>query len=550
MDCKKLISALLLMSLAVSSFHALASPVSVSAARSTANSYIKSHTAATFGFLKAPATADIVLAHAEPSSKIPQAKDFYVFNIKGGGFIIVSGDDQAAPVLAFSDKGHIDMNNMSDPLADMLYCYKKDIEFLQSNGIENAESVSPRISESNEEVGPLLKNTWGPEEPYYTQCPMKSGLYSKVGCAAVSLAELMYFWKYPVYCDSLPGYWCSKLNTSIPALPSTTFDYDKMLLSYSHWDFDLGKVVLDTFTDEQVYEVAKLSRYCGQVLKLNYGPTGTNTTSVTKLQAMIKFGYNSKAKNLNRANYIDSQWEELLRVELNAGRPVLYAGYNGPTGIGHAFIVDGYNNEGYIHMNMGWYGVNDGWYLISAIAFVNRYGENRNYQYKNSMIVGLEPPLFCTINTEVTADGELFLLGDTFTPQAVDVNLSMSYRTLPFMFSLTDAQGNEVALSESITLNRLTFENGTDISLALALPENLSEGTYDLHLNYRTGDSEPLTQAVTAEGQLYVVGKFAKFGAPFGISDVIDAVDILMVDNSGRIGVDDLTSLIDFLLDE
>jgi hypothetical protein len=126
----------------------------------------------------------------------------------------------------------------------------------------------------------------------------------------------------------------------------------------------------------------------------------------------------------------------------------------------------------------------------------------------------------------------------------------MSYRTLPFMFSLTDAEGNEVAVSESTTLNRLTFENGTDISLALTLPETLPDGTYDLHLNYRTAEGQPLTQALTSQGQLTIYGKFAKYGAPFSIDDVVDAIDMLLTGNfvGVQINITDVTMLIDYLL--
>ena len=127
-----------------------------------------------------------------------------------------------------------------------------------------------------------------------------------------------------------------------------------------------------------------------------------------------------------------------------------------------------------------------------------------------------------------------------------------SYRTLPVMFDLTDAQGNQVALSESATLNRVTFEQGSDICLAFTLPKTLPEGTYNLHFNYCTGDNEPLTRVVTAEGQLTVFGNFAKFGAPFGIEDVVEAIDYLLNRDPDApvINIADVTSLIDYLLEQ
>lgn len=533
-------------------FQAAAENVSVSNAQEIANSFIKSRYRVTPGSLKAPAMADIVLAHAEPSSKSPRANLYYIFNIKGGGFIIVSGEDQAKPVLGYSDKGRIDVNNLSEPLKIMLDGYKAEIEYVLAHNIKIPQSFRQDNSEGTIVVAPMTKSTWGPEDPYNYQCPTLRGIHSRIGCVGVCMAQVCFFWQFPFSCDSLPTYWASRLNDYVPALPATTFDYTKMLLSYSHWDFETGKVVLDSYTEEQGYEVAKLSRYCGQATQMNYSPTGsTPNLAGGKLIAMKKFGYNAKAKSINRENYEEDAWESLLRADLDQGLPVMYTGYGAAAAsVGHAFIIDGYDTEHFYHMNMGWYGVNDGWYQLSAISFVNRFGESIFYERKLSMILGMEPPLFCNINAEINAENNLLLLGQTFNPHADDVYLSMSYRTLPFMFSLTDAQGNQVALSESVTLNRLTFEQQSDISLAFTLPETLPEGTYDLHLNYRASDSDPLTPVVTAAGQLTVVGRLAKFGAPFGISDVADAIDSLLDDASSGINIADVSALIDYLLEK
>ncbi len=549
MNFKKLVSMLLLVSLAVLSYHAAAGPVSAGMARSAANSFVKSHFKASPGSLKAPATADLVLAHSEPSGKVPRANAYYIFNIKGGGFVIVSGEDHAASVLGYSDKGQIDINNMSEPLQDMLNGYKAEVDYLLTHDVKVPVTFNQSFNDPVAIVEPMTKSEWGPERPYNIQCPMLRGENSKTGCQGTCMSQMLYFWRFPLSCDSFPSYWASRLNAYVPALPATTFNYDIMLLSYSHWDFDLGKVVQDTYTEEQVQEVAKLARYCGQSVQMNYSPA-VSTPKGNVLDAMIKFGFNSKAKRVYRVNYTEEAWENLARLELDAGRPIMYIAFGASAAsVGHGFILDGYDSENYFHMNMGWYGVNNGWYLLSAIQFVNRFGQDIHYTRDISMALGVEPPLYCLMKTEINASNDLLVLGQSFNPQAVDVNLNMSYRTLPFLFSLTDAQGTEVALSESITLNRLTFENGSDITLSLMLPATLPQGSYDLHFNYRTADGAPLTRVVTASGKLTVVGRFAKYGSPFGIEDVIEAVDSVMNDDSGEVSISDVTSLIDYLLD-
>lgn len=535
--------------LSVASFHTVADNVSADGARAMANNFIKSHFKAPPGSFQAPAMADLVLAHAEPSGKVAHANCYYIFNIKGGGFIIVSGEDHATPVLGYSDKGQIDVVNMPDALKGLLGEYKEDIEYLLTHDIKVSTSFNQSFRDAVEIVAPMTKSTWGPQEPYFNLCPVLGGQHSKVGCAGVCISQLIYFWQYPVSCDSLPSYYASKLGGYVPALPPTVFDYEKMLPSYAEWDFEHQKLIQGVYTEEQAYEVAKLCRYCGQALKMNYSP-GSSSNQVYRIVAMKAFGYNPNAVTLYRKNYNDSIWVELLKAELDAGRPIGYSGRDPVRGSAHAFIIDGYNSEDYFHINVGWYGHSNGWYQISAVLLTALDGSGRHYKDNNQFSQGLEPPLFCTINAGVGASSGLHLLGETITAQASDVHLSMSYRTLPFMFSLTDVDGNQMALSESITLNRLTFENGTDISLALALPETLPEGTYNLHLNYRTGDSDPLTPAVTAADQLTVVGRLAKFGAPFNIGDVTDAINIMLTDNSSNIKISDVTTLIAYLLEQ
>ena len=57
--------------------------------------------------------------------------------------------------------------------------------------------------------------------------------------------------------------------------------------------------------------------------------------------------------------------EGLIKAELNAGRPVFYAGYSKDTG--HQFVCDGYDNNGLFHFNWGWSGSSDGYFELSVL---------------------------------------------------------------------------------------------------------------------------------------------------------------------------------------
>ena len=160
MNLKKLIS-LVLTLLIVASTYAVAGNVTPSAARETANGFLKSHCKSFPGSFKAPAMSDLVLAYAEPSDKVPQAKCYYIFNIKGGGFVIVSGEDHATPILGYSDKGHIDVLNLPEPLKCILDDYKADIDYLLTHDIKTPKSFNQSIQEPSIVVAPMTKATWG-----------------------------------------------------------------------------------------------------------------------------------------------------------------------------------------------------------------------------------------------------------------------------------------------------------------------------------------------------------------------------------------------------
>ena len=547
MIIKRFTSSVLVLLLAVISFHAAGNSISASEAQATANSFIKSQFKASPGSIKSPAMADLVLAYAEPMNKKSQANAYYIFNIKGGGFVIVAGDDNATPILGFSDKGKIDINNMPEQLNVLLNVYKADMDYLLTHKTSVSKSSNHSFREAVNVVEPMMKATWGYDAPYNLQCPIYRGKYSKVGCAGVAVAQTVFFWKFPVSWDAMPAYYAPKLSDSVPALPATVFDFEKMLPSYCHWDVENQELIQDVYTEEQAYEVAKLCRYCGQALQMNYSPVSTGPQKRRPV-VLQELGFSSKAHTIYRKYYSDEQWLQLMHEELDAGKPIQYTAYNYGSDVGHVIMIDGYNSEEYFHMNFGWFGHGNGWYQMSAITPTYIDDTPRNYIGNNSFIQGLEPPLFCIINTELTLNDGLHLLGEMLTATAGNVDLNMTYRTLPFMFTLTDANGNQVAVSESITLNRLTFENHSDISLALTIPENLPEGTYSLNLNYRTADNKPLTQAVTAEGQLHVLGKLAKFGAPFNIEDVISAIDMVITE-TGQVDIADVLMIIDYLLE-
>ena len=55
-------------------------------------------------------------------------QSLYVFNVDGGGYVIVSGDDRVEPIIGYSDKGTIDKNTMPCNMRFMLENYDRAIK--------------------------------------------------------------------------------------------------------------------------------------------------------------------------------------------------------------------------------------------------------------------------------------------------------------------------------------------------------------------------------------------------------------------------------------
>ena len=410
MRIKRIISTCFIAALALFSINANAGNIDVNAARSAAKSFLYKQATATRGLVKAPAMADIKLAYTE-ASKV-EGNAFYVFNIDGGGWIIMAGDDRAKQVLAYGDKGNIDMNELPGNMKDYLQLYKNQIEEMQSyKGAVVPIKANNRVTP----VAPLTKSTWGQSEPMNRYCPMKGSERTSVGCGPLAMAQILYYWKYPSGSDAMSSYYVYGGAGSVPALEATTFDYNLMLDKYTVYNPNTGGVSLGTYTEEQANEVAKLCRYCGHACNTRYGNSGTSSGSYTYDQrdAFKFFGYNDVTLLgidpswycSNSSKYTEEEWKALISVELEAGRPIAY--HNVDFIDGHAWVLDGVDADGRFHMNWGFYERFDGWFEFGAFTIYPN-GETWNFNGSgNEMVINIIPPGGGVTIGDVDMDGEV-----------------------------------------------------------------------------------------------------------------------------------------------
>lgn len=398
MKIERLLSSMALAALATVSLNANAASISVSDARMAANHFLKQHTSSKS--FNAPALADIRLAHAEASNV--EGNAYYVFNIDGGGWVIMAGDDCAKQVIAYGDKGSIDVNNLPDNMKGYLNMLRKQIETAQAF---KGQTVPVKAPKRLAAVEPLLKTDWGQGEPMNRLCPLNgSGKITSVGCGPLAMAQICYYWKYPSEVAAVPGYSIS-WSQYMSELPATTFDYSLMLANYYIHNPETGNPTgYVTFTEEQANEVAKLCRYCGQACKARYGnanETSTGSYTYDQRDAFLRFGFNENMQLIgkdpsyycsNSNKYSMEEWMDLINIELQAGRPIPYHDlYEG-----HAWVLDGIDADGKVHMNWGFNGRFNGWFEINALAF-HPYDDDEVWDFSqgsnggNEMIIGMYP---------------------------------------------------------------------------------------------------------------------------------------------------------------
>ncbi len=360
---------------------------------------------------KAPSATIQPLTLAYRSGQATEAS-YYVFNRgSNSGYVIVSGDDRTMPVLGYCDNGAFDPGHLPDNLRWWLTQYDQEMAYLRSHP-QAAARRAPALSQG---VTPLLTCVWNQSAPYNNMCPTyvvdQETKTAVTGCVATAMAQIMYYHRWP---DR--GVGSNSYNYAVGG-QSTQYlsaDFSQSVYDWSHMldDYD------DNSSATSQSAVALLMRDVGYSVNMMYNDGSSGAYSKDVPDALINhFKYDNNTRLLSRHFFGIDGWEQLLRDELDASRPVYYSGSSADGG--HAFVVDGYNRDGYFHINWGWGGMSNGYYVISMLnpdeqgigSFEGGYNNNQ------AAIVGIQPQ-------QATNDPYAFgAFYEEFTPQVTQVNL-------------------------------------------------------------------------------------------------------------------------------
>lgn len=354
----------------------------------------------------------------------------YLFKKPDTGFVLVSGDDLAKPILGYSSTEKIDEDNLPVNMLKWLEDYKKQIRFIRNNDqLKSAKPSSewqlledglPLQHDATDDVSPLMTTTWN-QAPFYNDlCPQEYWFSEKAvtGCVATAMAQVMKYHNWPKQGKGIHSYYHSNNTVTYGNLSAnfgaTTYDWANM-----------PNALNASSSAKQVNAVATLMLHCGIGVNMNYSPetsgawvTEAKSQEETCAELALKefFGYDeSSVKGVQREGLSTTQWINLIKSELDAKRPVLFAGLG--DGGGHAFVADGYTSGNYFHMNWGWGGIADGYYTVDAFnpGDLGTGAGSGGYNSYQRVVIGIQPPA-------QAAEYDLRLYGEIMIPAVYQLN--------------------------------------------------------------------------------------------------------------------------------
>ncbi len=314
------------------------------------------------------------------------APALYVFdNPQGKGFVIISGDDIAQPVLGYSYDNDFPKENLPVHIKGWLESLKTQINDGRKYGAETSPT-SHALTRAGQTVVKLQTAQWGQDAPFNNKCPFIgwSSTQAPSGCVITATAIMMHYFKWPAYGHgTIPGYitTTNKINR-----PSVTLGH------YYDWESMPNKYTPGSYTNEQANQVAQLMVDLGTMLEADYDPDGTGASTNNISYGLSTYmNYDKSSLYRNRYQYTDEEWHTMLANEFQQGRPVLYRGSNLYSG--HAFVLDGYTTDRYYSVNWGWDGYCNGWFLLNALrpSGSGTGGNNDHYNFGQGAITNFMP---------------------------------------------------------------------------------------------------------------------------------------------------------------
>lgn len=338
-------------------------------------------------------------------------------------FVVLAIDDEFDPLLGYSEKAFKEKT-----VSPGFRWWMNAINEVLDKG--NKKEIAKRVNIPEcfpDSIKPLIKTTWNQEAPYNNRCPLgkndeknnsrirflspstpidpnnpiDSADFSKcyTGCVATAMAQIMNYHKYPEQGRGMHGYnnkHLIKIGDYIgyyiyKDFENISFDWWNMKDNYPfEWIWNEEKKEYDQkplYSEMEGDAVAELMFACGVSVNMDYTPKESSaalTDAALALEDYFDYCWTFEP----RSSMTTEQWMNRIFFNIERGLPILYRGGGG--GDAHAFIIDGYDKNGNVHVNWGWGGRFDGYFNIKALI----PNENHNFSNNQMMICEIRPKTY------------------------------------------------------------------------------------------------------------------------------------------------------------
>lgn len=337
----------------------------------------------------------------EPVTKSAQDPAFYVVSRSGGGFVMVAGNDNVQPVLAFSFENDFKVEGMPDNVRWWMQQYKDYVRSVGS-ATPQVRAQWERYEETKATASPYDEggitdeflgsrtNLWNQTNPANYYCPDVEGQTetSVCGCVPLAIAEVMAWFGTANYSDAskyvVPAYSYNSDNgktvnieehtlatvyawASLKKLATASDFYGQINnFDWSRASLLLGASQTGHYTLSDLGDnLAHLVYDIGTLIKAQYNDVADNTGTGALTSDIIRavapvFHYNNTVRYASMDQYTNGQWQQMMKEQIT-NHPVIY------DGVGHAYVADGYgthDSDLLFHFNLGWGGSNNGYYTL------------------------------------------------------------------------------------------------------------------------------------------------------------------------------------------
>lgn len=358
------------------------------------------------GYAEGVLPATRTVSSVEPVVDPATDARLFIAKFRGGGFVVLSGDDRIAPVLAFSAEGNGVATDPRNPFWTLL---RGDIAFREAASGVARDRKSPRTgrgaapkaavhrqwtellggAETDKASTPSAKAAalwdvrvdamvdarWNQETAsatvdstdwcynYYTPN------HYPCGCVATAIGQMMWFHRHPSAPVKAATYTCAVDGKPKKAtMKGGTYDWDKM--PAKPWK----KATLS-----QRKAIGKLLHDVGVSVQMDWGREGSGAVTLDGATALVRdFGYANAATH-RYGTGLDAwnlrHFKQQVIPSLEAGSPVVLSIVSSLDAYsGHAVLADGYGyseSDFFIHVNFGWGAKGDtatAWYAPPALA--------------------------------------------------------------------------------------------------------------------------------------------------------------------------------------